>query len=857
MPLVRRHSVRHARNVSLSRAWLIALALAVAIPAGVWAALQQLKASRGWMAVAAAASAVAPLLVTAIRQARSQTTERNALLSRNVRLWAQYQRMPKVSDIIDPVPLGVKPATAEPDTQMPWVPSYVPREVDERLDQMLAFSRFVLLVGDSAAGKSRTAFEAMRRRFPDRAIVIPVRAESLAIVLDAGLEFFDSVIWLDDLDTYLGTNTFTLTDLERIIGSDKQAVTVLATIRKAAYDRFDQDAAISERKLLRAAAQLPMHRQLTRAEQATAEAIANSDAQLGVVLHRLTLIDKNREYGLAEYLAAAPELIRRFDHADDVDGKPIGAAVVRAAIDWRRVGLTRPIPAEALLALCPLYLQPSDANQLDDSSFNEAIIWATQKVIASSALLAEEEDGYRVFDYLLDYVERDARFLLPPRLLERLQKLVAPEEAHRVVLALNETYRQTGQEAALAASQQISGRNLNTEKEDFQVGRDVQVGRDFKNVQIGGAGGIVQIGNYNVQTVYYDDKVAALDARGLLLPPDIVNFTGRDSLIEAALNEIIDRRVSTIVFSGLGGIGKTATAIHLGHVLSNRNEFDDTAVYVRLREEDRTELDPADIIADILAIFGTPGRELRTADLGDLVAMYRKTLADRSMVFVIDDAASEQQLTPLLPPPPNVALVTSRFALQLDSAIQFNLTSMTSSESLAFLDHLIGDQRTAADPTGAEAIVLLMDGLPLALRIAGAMLREKPRLSLSEYASELAEERGRLDDLSSQGMTVKASFELSYRELPGEEARAFRYIGLLPNGEFTVEEVMALLDRDRDRVHQLLEALIRASLLRSTSPDSYQMHDLLRLFALEVSGTVDAEADIASAVRRLSAVRSR
>ena len=60
----------------------------------------------------------------------------------------------------------------------------------------------------------------------------------------------------------------------------------------------------------------------------------------------------------------------------------------------------------------------------------------------------EEPDGYRVFDYLLDYVERDARFLFPPQLLERLRKVVTPAESHRVALALTDAYRLTGQDAA-------------------------------------------------------------------------------------------------------------------------------------------------------------------------------------------------------------------------------------------------------------------------------------------------------------------------------------------------------------------------------------------------------------------------
>jgi hypothetical protein len=253
---------------------LVALVLAVAIPVAVWAALQQLKVSAGWKAAGAALAVAAPLLVAEGRETRKRDMEYRSLLAKHLRLWSQQSGGLLIRDISDPIALGVKPAAGSPHAHAHNLPTYVPRDADVHLDDALATSNFVLLIGDSAAGKSRTAFEAMRRRFPDRVLIVPARPESLATLLNQGLEFRHGVVWLDDIDSYLGVDTLSLTDLERLFGDGDRAVTVLATIRKAAYERYDENAALHERKLLRAAATIPLDRKLTTAESRLAEQLS-------------------------------------------------------------------------------------------------------------------------------------------------------------------------------------------------------------------------------------------------------------------------------------------------------------------------------------------------------------------------------------------------------------------------------------------------------------------------------------------------------------------------------------------------------------------------------------------------------
>jgi hypothetical protein len=93
------------------------------------------------------------------------------------------RRLPQVRDVTDPTVLGVHPAAlistrathSTGNTRLNSIPSYVERDVDEEFRQLIAAGGFVLLVGDSTAGKSRAAYEAIHAlsRFqPGREVLV-------------------------------------------------------------------------------------------------------------------------------------------------------------------------------------------------------------------------------------------------------------------------------------------------------------------------------------------------------------------------------------------------------------------------------------------------------------------------------------------------------------------------------------------------------------------------------------------------------------------------------------------------------------------------------------------------------------
>jgi tetratricopeptide (TPR) repeat protein len=112
-----------------------------------------------------------------------------------------------------------------------------------------------------------------------------------------------------------------------------------------------------------------------------------------------------QRYGLAEYLVAGPDLLRRF--VDNFASEPVGTAIVRAAVAWRVAGLTRPTPQLVLARVYPHFMSGDGRSRAaTPDAYEHGLAWATQRIYAVSALLSTSEEGVSVFDYVADAIEQ-------------------------------------------------------------------------------------------------------------------------------------------------------------------------------------------------------------------------------------------------------------------------------------------------------------------------------------------------------------------------------------------------------------------------------------------------------------------
>jgi hypothetical protein len=168
----------------------------------------------------------------------------------------------------------------------------------------------------------------------------------------------------------------------------------------------------------------------------------------------------------------------------------------------------------------------------------------------------------------------------------------------------------------------------------------------------------------------------------------------------------------------------------------------------------------------------------------------------------------------------------------LDGATVLNLKVLSDPEARDLLAKLVGVARLEAEPEAAAETIRLCGGLPLAIRIVGGTLKQKLHWSLAEYCQKLTDERARLAHLELKDLAVRASFELSYRELSAADGMLFSRLGILVGKDFGAE-LAAVVQGSEHPVNEGIERLIDAQLLEVNADRRYRFHDLLRLFARE------------------------
>jgi hypothetical protein len=194
----------------------------------------------------------------------------------------------------DPRRLGVHAAISVPGVPDEVPPEYVPRDADAALRAKVAAAKersgFVLLVGGSSVGKTRTAVETVKALLPDWRLVHPTgSAEVIAL---AAVSPPRTVVWLDELQRYLDGEHGLTGWMVRALLDAPEPVVIISTLwpdRYVAYTAMPAPGGIDpharEREVLDLAAVIRIGPVFSTAEQDRARAAAARDPRLRVALN--------------------------------------------------------------------------------------------------------------------------------------------------------------------------------------------------------------------------------------------------------------------------------------------------------------------------------------------------------------------------------------------------------------------------------------------------------------------------------------------------------------------------------------------------------------------------------------------
>ncbi|MCZ7437725.1 tetratricopeptide repeat protein [Micromonospora sp. WMMC241] len=346
------------------------------------------------------------------------------------------------------------------------------------------------------------------------------------------------------------------------------------------------------------------------------------------------------------------------------------------------------------------------------------------------------------------------------------------------------------------------------------------------------------------------------------LPGDVRGFVNRveelGSLNQLLAGEALD--VGLSVICGTAGVGKTALALRWAHAV--RERFPDGQLYANLRGYDPGQPSrPEEVLDRFLRALGIPPSAV-PADLDDRAALYRSRLSDRRVLVLLDNAATVRQVRPLLPGTSScLVIVTSRSKLSglvsRDGGRRLTLPMLSDGDAVKLLHEVTADYRAGDDPEELAELARLCARLPLALRIAAERAASRPFMPLAELIQDLRDESALWDALTTEegeeADAVRTVFAWSYRALSLSAALLFRLLGLHPGPDVSAPAAAALAGVPVTQVRQPLDALVGAHLLEQGAPGRYQLHDLLRAYAIDQARHLESEESRQAALARVLA----
>ena len=225
--------------------------------------------------------------------------------------------------------------------------------------------------------------EAVRALLPDWWLVHPTGPGQVAALAAAPPP--RTVVWLDELQRYLDGEHGLTGGLVRALLGPPGLVVIIGTLwpdRYAAYTACPAPAALTR---TRGNARCWTWPRSSASARSSARRSRTGPAPPPPVTGGCRSRLEAAGYGLTQTLAAAPQLVARWEDARAAD--PYAWAVLTAALDAARLGARAPLSAEFLRAAAPGYCTGAQQAEAPDNWFEQALAYATEKLHGAAAAL--------------------------------------------------------------------------------------------------------------------------------------------------------------------------------------------------------------------------------------------------------------------------------------------------------------------------------------------------------------------------------------------------------------------------------------------------------------------------------------
>ncbi|MFI9362118.1 AAA family ATPase [Kitasatospora sp. NPDC053057] len=312
--------------------------------------------------------------------------------------------------------------------------------------------------------------------------------------------------------------------------------------------------------------------------------------------------------------------------------------------------------------------------------------------------------------------------------------------------------------------------------------------------------------------------------------PPRASFVNRErelAALTAALAESDRGGPAIVVFTGLGGVGKTELVAKFA--TEQAAHFPGGVLYADLKAyRHRSAVDLAGVLEGFLRALGVRPPDVEAERFGE----FRTITADQRCLVFLDNVEHAAEVRALLPSSGLVVAAGRRRldALRMDGAQVLQLDRLSAAAGAALVRGWLSAGR--GTDTEVAALVERCQGLPLALNAVGSQLLGRGRLSVGQVVAELSHQEGRLAILNNEEGNLHETYDPVYERLSPHGRSLYRLIGVHP-GPFVSAELAeaAGVERAEEALDELCAAHLLDVVVDQGPGERFQAHDVVRTHA--------------------------
>ncbi|MBV7243135.1 tetratricopeptide repeat protein [Streptomyces sp. MW-W600-10] len=321
------------------------------------------------------------------------------------------------------------------------------------------------------------------------------------------------------------------------------------------------------------------------------------------------------------------------------------------------------------------------------------------------------------------------------------------------------------------------------------------------------------------------------------LPASVHFFTDREGamkLLDREAARKADGRPRVALVHGDDAMGTSTLAVHWGWRAERR--FPDGQLYVDLRRRSAGGIHTvATALRYLLRQLGLEDEQIPPVE-ADRIETFRRVVADRELLLVLDHARSADQIAPLLTSAPSVlTLVVAQRPLPGLDALPVPVGPLSDRDAARLLTKIVGKQVMRSARAVLPALLQRCGGSPCALRASVPQLLAPGAHTLTGPPFSPVQRSSTAGLAANDGNPMRTAAAEAYRLLAPEAARLYRLMALRDWPAFDAEAAAHVASFDVRTTEVLLEGLAEVLLLEHAGDGRYRYRSAVRAHAEQVA----------------------